>query len=479
MAELDFEKIDLGSFGINEEPIEQPLKSTMSEAVKINPDEQAHIKKLSVQSGIPPFAVQNDKQPVEDQLKFEQIDFDTLSKDSPKTSDYLTNFENASIAHDDIDALSGIEKIFSFRDTFKNIGGSIAQSFKSQVEGLGAVAIDAAPTKIEDLVPMGALPIGMKSEALGISQDFAAGFGIESDDDLAQAKDEAVEGILVRLRESESIASKLQPEDLNLLEQGVRGGVESLANMAPGFGLMLLSGGSALPLLTIIGVQSFGGSYADGRAKGLSQEKATWFATIDAAIEVGTELIPMKTLENFITGGVKGLGKKALKFAIQEMGTEQLATLGQSLNQYVFGLDEQIENATTVEEIVQIQMQRQAVTAIATVVAGGAQISIATGITKTMGALQSTEEKKQREQVADQQSIDRLNDQSEKSKLKKRDKESFKQFVEKADGDDNTTLFIDASQVSLYMQEKTQEEIDADFRKKEPLPWTVVKQQHH
>jgi len=445
MVELNFEQIDLGSFGINEELVEQPLRSTLSEAIKVNPDEAVKIKKLSSQSGIPSFAVENDKQPVEDQLKFEQIDFDTLTKDSPKTTDYLTFFDNASISHDDIDVLANIEDVLDFGKTFEGIGGTIKESFKSQILGLTAAGIEMSKSDTEDVL-----------SRFGINVD------LDDDTVMEQAKKEATEGILTRLRESKKVMDKLRPEDLNILEQGVRGGVESLANMAPGFGLMLLSGGRSAPLLATIGTQSFGASYAEGIAEGFTPEKASWFGMIDAAIEVGTELIPLKTLENFITGEVKGLGKQALKFAIQEMGTEQLATLGQSLNQYIFGLDKEIENAETVEDIVAIQMQRQAVTAIATVVAGGAQIGIATGIRKTMDALQSDEQKKQQEYVAGQQTIDRLNSQAEQSKLKARDKESFKQFVEKADGDNNTTVFIDASQTALYLQEKSQDEIDAD-----------------
>ena len=467
---LDFEQVDLGGFGINKDQeelptIEAPLNATMSEAVKVNPDQQAHINNLSKQSGIPTFAVESDPVQVESKLNFDNIDLSNMSKRSPKTAEYLVDFNNASIAHDDVGVLESIENVFDFGKTFENIGASIDKGFEGQVAGGVMTGIDKAPTRIEDIIPSSALPIGMKGEAFAMSQKFASDFGINTDEELQTAKVEATDKMIGRLRELKSVKEKLQPEDLNLLEQGVRAGVESLANMAPGIGLMLLSGGQAAPMLATMGIQTFGGSYADARADGLDPQKAGWFAGIDAAIEVGTEVLPVGQLENIITGGTKGLGKKALKFMIKEMGTEQLATLGQTINSYMFGLDDELEKAFDEKDFskaANIQIQRQAVTAIATLVAGGAQASIATGANKAINAMGSEESKKQQAYGVEQQTIDRLNENSEKSKLKARDKESFKQFVEKADGENNTHVFIDASQVSLYLQTKTREEIEND-----------------
>jgi hypothetical protein len=462
---LNLEKIDLGGFGIAEEQEDSGLSFTMSEAVKVNPDKQAHINKLSQESGVPPFAVESDPIAVESKLNFDKIDLTGMSKRSPNTAEYLVDFNNAAIAHDDIKILESIESIFDLNKTFENIGASIGAGFKSQAAGFTTIGLERAPTKIEDIVPMSALPIGMKQEALDISQQFASNLGINTDEQLQQAKEGAVEKMLTTLREQKNVREKLQPEDLNLLEQGVRAGVESLANMAPGFGLMLLSGGAAAPLLTTMGVQTFGASYANARADGLDPQKSGWYATIDAAIEVGTEILPVGQLENIITGRTKGISKKALKFMVKEMGTEQLATLGQTINSYLFGLDDELEKAFSEKDltkVAQIQVQRQAVTAIATVVAGGAQATVATGVNKTLNAMNTEEEKKNKDTAVEQQTIDRLNDNSEKSKLKARDKESFKQFVQKADGENNTHIFLDASQVSLYLQQKTREEISSD-----------------
>ena len=238
---------------------------------------------------------------------------------------------------------------------------------------------------------------------------------------------------------------------------GVFGGA-----MAPGVALSVLSGGRAAPLLMTMGAQTFTGSFADARAEGLTAEESAWFASIDAAIEIGTEILPTGTLERIITGGSTGLKKDALKFVVQEMGTEQLATALQTINSFAFGLDEELENAQTAEEIVSIQLRRQAVTAIATVVAGGTQITAATAVNKTIEKLTQSEQVSQNQNEVEQRSIDQLNAGAERSKLKEHDVEAFKQFVREADGENDTHVFIDSVQTSLYLQSKTREEIEAD-----------------
>jgi hypothetical protein len=466
---LNLEKIDLGGFGIAEEDEEigidssVQVKANMNEALKVNPDEHAKVTNLSEQSGVPAFAVDSDPDEVEHNLKLDNIDFDDMSKRTPNTAQYLTDYNNSVIAQDDIDVLQSIENIFDFGKTFENIGESITTAFSATGAGLRMAGVDMTPDRIEDLVPMGVMPIGMESEAINLSKQIAENYGITTDEQLQETKEVATQNMLAELRTIQEKQAELTPEDLNLVEQGVRAGIESLAHMAPGFGLMLLSGGRAAPLLTTIGVQTFGGSYGEGRAEGLTPQEASWFASIDAAIEVGTELLPTKTLETIITGQSKGLKKEALKFAIREMGTEQLATLGQTINSYAFGLDEQMSDPDlSVGEKVQIQLQRQAVTAIATVVAGGAQITAATGLRKSIEALTQDENAKQTKGQVEQQKIDTLNERSEKSKLRERDKESFRKFVEASDGENNTHVFIDGSQAALYLQEKTLEEIEAD-----------------
>lgn len=467
---LNLDKINLATFGVNEEEQQrqQAAKFTMSEALKVNPDAQARINKLSTESGIPPFAVKSDPEDTERRLKLDKIDFNSMSKRRPNTVEYLVDFNNAAIAHDDIDVLGKLEDVLNLKKTFQGSGESTKLSFESQARGLAIEGAKRIPVGIKDLAAFGLQgasamlaphTLGVQDE---VAQTIVSYLGLQNDVDLERVKAEFIESQIKNIREIKEKQAALMPEDLNTVEQGVRAGFESLVNMAPGTALMLASGGRVAPLLATMGAQAYGQSYGEALVEGKTHQEASLKGGIDAAIEVGTELLPVGTLARVITGKAKGMTKEALKFAVQEMSTEQLATIGQSLNDYAFGLDEQMEQATDVAEMAQIQLQRQAVTAIATIVAGGAQITAAAGIRKTINALTKEQEKVDQQSEIEQTQIDQLAEGAENSKLRERDRQAFKQFVQKADGQNNTTVFIDAVQTSLYLQNKTPEQIAAD-----------------
>ena len=457
MADLNLENIDLGSFGINEEK-ETQLNATMSEAVKVNPDQHAQTVKLSQASGVPEFAVKSNPEQVEHKLKLDQINLEGMTTRAPKTSNFLTsNVNNAVIAQEDVTAglLEGIEK------TFDGLGGAISVGFQTQYKGYKLKGVEDT---LKQFQPNQGLLSGILPD---IDPDLLYAISDDYDPDLTReefiaAKEEAANRFVGEIQELQKKRQDLTPEDMNIVQEGVRAGVESIANMLPGIGLTVLSRGRTAPLLFTVGAQTYAGSYGDSRAEGLTPEEAQWYAGIDAAIEVGTELLPTGTLETIITGQSKGLKKDALKFVVREMGTEQLATALQTVNSYMFGLDKELENATSAQEIVEIQMRRQAVTAIATIVAGGTQITAATAVNKTVNKLAQTEQQAETQSAIEQANIDKLSADSVASKLRERDVESFKQFVREADGENNTNVFIDSVQTSLYLQGKTREEINAD-----------------
>ncbi len=468
--ELDFTSLDNSD----------DLKFTMGEAVKVDPDRRAKVLDLSKKTGIPSFAVENNIDEVETTVKKNEFNFTDLDNNNPETSKFLSNYDNAVIAQDDIPVLSAIENVFkiftgnTFKDvaegtvrSLENVSETIPLSFEKMGAGFLLRGVDTAPDQIDQLIPVSALPIGVDISASDLSIEFAKSFGVESDEQLQQAKIEGQEKLINEIIDIESKISSLTPKDLNILQQGLRGGVESLAQMAPGFGLMLASGGRAAPMLAAMYIQTTSGSYAEARAAGLTPDVSFWKANIDGGIEVLTEILPTAKLEKILTGKSTGkLTKEAIKFMIQEQGTEQLATLGQSLNSYLFGLDEEMNNAKSISEMIAIQTERQAVTVVATFVAGGAQIGAVTGIRKTIekaaDALAKDSQQKEQRGEVEQQNIDKLKEQIDKSELRKRSPETFKQFVEQADGDNNTKVFIDSDRVDEFLQTKTIDEINND-----------------
>lgn len=77
-----------------------------------NPDEQANIQRLAELTGIPPDMVSRNRPEVERKAKLAAVDYDALINRSPVTNRFLTDPDNASVAHDDIDALSNVEGAF-------------------------------------------------------------------------------------------------------------------------------------------------------------------------------------------------------------------------------------------------------------------------------------------------------------------------------------------------------------------------------
>lgn len=456
---IDLNKIDLGSFGINEEDQQQnQLNANMVEAVKVNPDQHARVTQLSKQTGVPEFAVESNPDEIEQQLKLDQIDLEGLQKRAPGTADFIgRDFNNAVIAQEDVvtGVMESIETIFS------GLGESIKLGFKQQATGLILGGHEASSDKIDEIVPWSAMPIGMEMEAVRLSREFADTLGVETDEEYAALKQQGSDILIEEIQKLEKRRQEITPENMTVVEEGVRAGIESLANMVPATLAMIGTRGRAAPLM-IIGAQTYSGSYANARGEGLPVDQARWFASIDAAIEVGTEVLPLGTLERIMTGQSRGLKKEAIQFAIREMGTEQLATALQSLNAFAFDLDDELKNAQTAEEMAEIQLRRQAVTAIATVVTGGLQATGATVVNRTVEKLSGTERQQEVQGQVEQRSIDQLNAQAEQSKLKERDVESFKQFIREADGENDTHVFIDSVQTALYMQEKTRGEIEAD-----------------
>jgi GGDEF domain-containing protein len=453
---------DFSIFNEENKPAETPdvkvnesstqVRLNLSEAYKTPPDQFAKNLKIAQESGLPGSVVENNPVEAENDLKLKKINFDEMSKRSPKTSAFLTDFNNAVIAQEDVPVLERLERVFDFRETFKGLGGSIALSFEEQAKGFLLKGADMLTSNRELLIPSN----GMISEfeARQLSTEMADRMGITSDEELTRVKEGAIKQLVGEIQGIQNERSDLTPQDLNILEQGVRGGFESLANMAPAMTLMLASGGRSAPMLATIGVQTYTGSYGSSRAEGLNPEQAGWYATIDTAIEVLTEVLPTKTLET-IFGGTGGTFKKeAIKFAIREMGTEQIATLGQTINAYAFDLDDQLENAESVEEMINIQLQRQAVTAISTVVAGGAQLGLAGGVNKTIDYVTRREDSVEKQSDKEQEIIDEINDVAVNSKLLERSPETFKQFVKDNDGENNTQVFIDGAKTKEYLADK-------------------------
>ncbi|WLH55581.1 hypothetical protein [Pseudomonas sp. FP2294] len=87
-------------------------RTALSYVADTNPDEQANIQRLAELTGLPPEMVSRNRPEIERKAKLDAVDYDALLSRAPVTNKFLTDPNNAGVAHDDIDALSNVEGAF-------------------------------------------------------------------------------------------------------------------------------------------------------------------------------------------------------------------------------------------------------------------------------------------------------------------------------------------------------------------------------
>lgn len=113
------------------------------------------------------------------------------------------------------------------------------------------------------------------------------------------------------------------------------------------------------------GTQEFGRAYGEGRAKGLEEDQAFRYASINGLVEAGTEFIPAKQLFK----QDQGLLKRFVNFMAAELPGENVAEISQAVNEWANGLREDL----TVKDII----DTMALTSAATLIGGGGQATAA------------------------------------------------------------------------------------------------------
>lgn len=159
-----------------------------------------------------------------------------------------------------------------------------------------------------------------------------------------------------------------RPPNMNIVQEGVLSGGASALTQFPAMGVAALASPVAAPLAllggatTAMGIQTGLSKYGDERQAGFLPARSALHGLIEGLIEKYTEYLPLSELTK---GNI--LVKEARNFLVKEMAGEQLATLGQDINAK---LSDQPD--MTLGDYFRDAL----VTAIATPVAGGAQLAI-------------------------------------------------------------------------------------------------------
>jgi hypothetical protein len=367
------------------------LQRSMAVAVSTQPEMEAEYRQAAQKAGIPVDSVRAFPAEAKQRAALSGVDYDAFAKDFPGTTRFLSDAENAKIAHDDLGNLSAFERAVGVARPAR---GPLA-SFSNVASGLWQ-----------------SLPVGTELARQGIRLQFADLIGSESMRRDAQQKYD-------RARMEQVTGD---PHFESATAKGVYGGVSSTLRNIPGLIGSAMTR-SVAPMLATMGLQTEAEAYGKYRGRGASPGLALAGAAGEGATEVVTELIPMSFLVSRF--GKVGAGQFISGLLAREVPTEQLATLVQD------AIDTAVANPDkTWGEYAKERPDAAYQTLVATVtqsaLMGGFHAAASHGYGRTQ---QATQAEKDAATLAEILKI------AAESKLRQRDPQTFTQFVATATQD--------------------------------------------
>lgn len=385
-----------------------------------------------------------------------------LPATSPRTTEFLSNPNNAGVAHDDIVTLQDMESLLAGGETFRAPAAPVDPNRQARIlaeYGPNAFSGPMQPAQGDNTISGWLRGIGTAFTQGGVALPIA---GLQQ-----QFNDYLVAAGLVeapatdqygrtqyewRTRQAQGQMDLNRPVIENDFARAVYSAGESGAIMVPSVALSILTR-NATPGLIALGAQTEGAAYAKYRERGGTVGEATVGAGGEAAVEVLTEMLPMGFL-------VKNLGKKgAIGFVsgvlAREVPGELAATMAQD------AIDTAIANPdATWADYWASRPDALTQTAISTVtlslVMGGANAAI--GTLANRGA--SAQEQSQRAESGARM-VEQLGVLASASKLNAREAQTFQQFVDMAAEDGDVTDIYIATETLFQSANETDLDLDA------------------
>lgn len=422
------EDIDLGA-----ESLTNTVKPvTLDQAFKVNPSQHAQNVKIQREAGIPISAVESDPAGVSTDLKLKKINFDEMSKRAPGTSGFLSDYNNAVIAQDDIDVMQVVE------DTLRSIPGGFVEGAGMAVEGTGR------------FIEAGGRMVGRGLDFLtpdGVSESIPNALK-EFNQLIAPANLIKRQGALLKTQ-AEDIADV--PAERENIATDIAGGLGQVAGQ---IALSLLNPQTGVGAMFAQGVDQQGERQEASGTEGQS-------TTSDLALFAGggvtavSEKIGLDALLNRIPPAIKNKVVRQITDISLAGGIEAVQEVVEGIAQ---GVLEQI--TTNPDAEIFEGLDREAIAA-----GGTGAIVRAIVNTLTPGRVRTAEEQQVTEETKTQfnaVTLEKLNNDIAGMKMKQYDTETLKKFMESADNEQGTTVFVDAVQASLYLSDKTPEQIKQD-----------------
>lgn len=404
------------------------LRAALSAQGWVDPDRAASAQNRARQLGAPRGALTS-VPPEQWPAPRQNFDVDDFLRRAPRTSNYLSNVDNAQIAGDP-----------ESRDNL----ASLEDKLRAPVDPIFRSADRNSRYSTDTLTPLRRANTPgnwLRGLSAAITSGEAwSGSQLALGDALGLWRNPAERETVQRsFNQGTAAVEMARPDIQGNFASGVYGGVESIARQAPGLALSVLLRNPA-PSLAVAGAQTGGQSYGKYSARGATGAEAAAGAAGEAGVEVLTELIPMGRL-------IGALGAPAAKKFIVDLGVsaladipgEQIATLAQD------AIDTAIANP---DKTWGDYLKERPDAAVQTLVASVTQSVLLGGTAAGLRATGAFVDKQ--EQVAaraemDASTIGNIVENATNSPLRTRSPETFQEFMaQAAEGGPVTDLYISA-----------------------------------
>jgi len=417
-----------------------------------NPDIAARANRYEREMGVPAGVAQDEIGNYDAMARQRRVA--AAASEHPNIARFMADPRAAAVAHDDTASMAAISRQFqSFwnkpepakpwtqraRGIASNVGGSLVSGLFGAAEGVtqGLRALGEIREKVD--------PFYAAFDALtGTSQREKAAEGT------TRWTPNLLRDMASQQREMQA---RFRPKDQGFVAGSLYAGIESVPTslLALGSGLA----GAPAAGLGAVGAIAGGQSYGQARDEGLSPLQAGAYGLAQGGVETLTERIPvLKFLEDTKVG--TPFFKRLAKNMVAEQVGEQTATALQDFNEWAtIG----VNKGKTFGDYLRARPEAAAQTALAVAATvGTTNVAIEAGV--------RTADRVSRVLTADDNAsrLGKIMGAAQTSKLRQRDPESFRKFVEQStENGDAEHVYLPAEAVETYMQSEAFEDADGFF----------------
>lgn len=344
LVEAPSENEYVGLIGDGRELQKSGIKQSMFAARNIDPERQAKVLELSNTLKVPAEFVERNYERFASQNPLKDSDYDNLINKTPGLAKWLENPENAALSKDDLENLSAIEKSVNDYSYMGNVGKALMSGISGMLAGVSRLPAAATGLAL--------YPYNKTLEFTGETRHEV------------NVPDWLLNNPVAKHYDEQARAWAMQSEDLSVevfdeFEKGnyskaIRAASIHAVQSVPlsAAALALMYAGRPREALSLFGGVSGAQSLTESSDRNITAARKIENATIQGAIEAGTEFVELRIFKRWATQVAKKYGKPAAREFIQGIGQtlgwfvedvaigasqEVIASYGQDLTDYIIG----------------------------------------------------------------------------------------------------------------------------------------------